>query len=147
MEGGPADRAGVKDGDLIEEIDGVATKGMALREVVDRLRGDEGTDVTIKVRQPKETKSRTMTITRGQLPHPTIEGVRKRPDGDWEVRFEGLPDPIGYLKITEIGASTPHELRKLAQQTRSARAPGHSSSTCAASIGSECGAPGRPAGR
>jgi carboxyl-terminal processing protease len=112
IERGPADRAGAKAGDLIEEIDGFDTQGVALSDVVDRLRGAEGTEVTIKVR--KGSGSRTMRITRGQLPHPTIEGVRKRPSGDWDVRLDG-PDPIGYLKITEIGASTPHELRKMVQ--------------------------------
>jgi len=117
-EGGPADRAGARPEDLIEQINGVDTKGMELRDAVDRLRGDEGTDVTIKVRQPKEPKSRTMKITRGQLPHPTISGVRKRPSGGWDVRLAG-PDPIAYLRITEIAASTPHELRKLARQLES----------------------------
>ena len=111
IEGGPADRAGVKVGDIVEEIDGVATKGVALRDVVDRLRGEEGTDVTIKVRQ----SGRTMKMTRGQLPRATIQGVRKRPNGDWDLRFDGLSDPIGYLKITDINASTPHEIRKLEQ--------------------------------
>ncbi|MGP0067092.1 MAG: S41 family peptidase [Isosphaeraceae bacterium] len=116
--GGPADRAGVKKDDLIEEIDGVATKDMVLRDAIERLRGEEGTDVTIKVRQPVAAKSRTMTITRGQLPHPTIQGIRKRPDGDWDLRFDGLAEPIGFLKIS-IEASTPHELRKMAQQLES----------------------------
>jgi len=82
------------------------------------LRGDEGTDVTIKVRQPKESKIRTMKITRGQLPHATISGVRKRPDGSWDVRLDASA-PIAYLRISEIAASTPHELRKLAQQLES----------------------------
>ena len=115
FEGGPADRAGVKNGDLLEEVDRVDTKGMSLREVIDRLRGDEGTRVAIKVRTPKETKSRTMTLTRGQLPHPTIVGIGKQAQGGWKLRLD-RPDPIGYLKVTEIAASTPHELRKLAGQ-------------------------------
>jgi carboxyl-terminal processing protease len=118
LEGGPADRAGVKKGDLIEQIDGVDTKGMPLREAVDRLRGDEGTNVTIKVRQPKARELRTYKITRGQLPRMTVRGVRKRSAGGWDVRLDG-PDPIGYLQITEISASTPHELRKLASQLES----------------------------
>jgi carboxyl-terminal processing protease len=116
FQGGPADRAGVKKGDLLEEVDGVDTKGKDLRDVVERLRGDEGTVVTIKVRQPKETKSRTMTLTRGKLPHATIEGItRNQASGDWKVRLD-VPEPIGYIKVTDIGASTPHELRKLARQ-------------------------------
>jgi len=118
FEGGPADRAGAKPGDLIEQINGVDTKGMALRDAVDRLRGDEGTDVTIKVRQPKEPKSRTMKITRGQLPHATITGVHKRPSGAWDVRLDAS-GPIAYLRINEIAASTPHELHKLALQLES----------------------------
>ncbi len=56
MEGGPAARAGVKNGDLLEEVDGVDTRGMPLRDVVERLRGDEGTDVTIKVRTPRRRR-------------------------------------------------------------------------------------------
>jgi carboxyl-terminal processing protease len=115
FEGGPADRAGVKAGDLLEEVEGVDTGGKELREVIDRLRGDEGTDVTIKVRAPKEATSRTMKITRAQLPRVTIGGVRKRPPGDESFRLDG-PDPIGYLKVREISASTPHELRKLARK-------------------------------
>jgi carboxyl-terminal processing protease len=114
-EGGPAFRAGARPQDLIEQINGVDTKEMELRDAVDRLRGDEGTDVTITVRQPNERKSRTMKITRGKLPHATVTGVRKRASGAWDFRLAG-PDPIAYLRITEVGASTAHELRKLAAQ-------------------------------
>ena len=53
FEGGPAHRAGAMANDLIEKIDDTATKGMTITEVVNRLRGDEGTDVTITVRQKK----------------------------------------------------------------------------------------------
>jgi carboxyl-terminal processing protease len=115
FEGGPADRAGAKAGDLIEQINGVDTKGVELRDVVDRLRGEEGTDVAINVRQPNESRSRTMKITRGKLPHSTISGVRKRPDGSWDGQLDGSA-PIAYFRISEISASTPHELRKLARQ-------------------------------
>jgi carboxyl-terminal processing protease len=118
IKGGPAARAGIEAGAIIEEIDGADTKGMEMREVIDRLRGEEGTDVIVKVRQPKEAKARTMRITRGLLPRATIVGIREQAPGDWELRLNVL-DPIGYLKITEITASTPHELRKLAQRMES----------------------------
>jgi carboxyl-terminal processing protease len=118
IEGGPADRAGVKKDDIVEQIDGVDTKGMAIRESVDRIRGDEGTDVTIKVRQPKEQKTRTMKMARGQLPRATVRSFRKAPAGGWDARIDG-PNPIAYLRIDEISASTPHELHKLAQQLES----------------------------
>ncbi len=113
--GGPADRAGIRKEELLLEVDGVATKGTSLRAVVDRLRGDEGTSVTVKVRGPKDEKARTLTMVRGQLPRETITGLRKQPSGDWEFRRDG-PGAIGYLKVKEIAASTPHELRKLARK-------------------------------
>jgi len=118
IEGGPADRAGVKNDDVIERIDGVDTKGMAVRESVDRLRGQEGTAVTIQVRQPGATKERTYTITRGQHARSTVQGVRKRQGGEWDCRLDGT-GPIGYLRISDIAASTPHDLRKLARQLES----------------------------
>src|SRR5262249_14179001 len=34
IEGGPADRAGVKSDDLIEQIEGVDTKGMSMRDAI-----------------------------------------------------------------------------------------------------------------
>jgi carboxyl-terminal processing protease len=116
--GGPADRAGVKKGDILEEVDGVDTRGRKLRDIVEQLRGEEGTSVTIKVRQPKEAKSRTYTITRGALPRPTIEDSRQAHGDSWRDRLD-VPDAIDYVKIKEIAPSTPHELRKLAQQLES----------------------------
>ena len=115
IEGGPADRAGVKSNDLIEQIEGVDTKGMSLRDAVDRLRGDEGTTVTIKVRQAGAAQSRSYSIVRGRHPRPTIVGWLKQPAGNWSFRMRDS-EPIAYVRINEMAGSTPHELRKLAQQ-------------------------------
>ena len=115
FEGGPADRAGAKVNDLIEKIGGTGTKGLTLAEVVDRLRGDEGTDVTITVRQPKAKESRTLTMTRASMPRTTVQGFRKRQSGGWDVRVDGS-GAVGYLRITDITASTPHEFRNMARQ-------------------------------
>ena len=86
IEGGPADRAGIKANDLIEQIEGVDTEGMSLRDAVDRLRGDAGTTVTVKVRQSSAATARTYTITRGTHPrddHGLAQAV---------IRRLGLPD-------------------------------------------------------
>jgi carboxyl-terminal processing protease len=115
FKGGPADRAGAQRGDLLEDVDGVDTKGRELRDVVDRLRGEEGTQVRIRVRQPNAQTSRALVMTRGKMPRVTVQSLRERPSGGWEVR-PSESDPIGYLRVTEISASTPHELRKLAQE-------------------------------
>jgi carboxyl-terminal processing protease len=115
FEGGPADKAGLKKGDVIEEIDGTSTEGADVREVVERLRGAEGTRVTIRVRQPKQPESRVLTITRGVLPRQTVKGLRNRADGTLDLLIPG-PERIGYVKFEEFLGSTPHELRGLARR-------------------------------
>lgn len=51
MKGLPAQRAGMRAGDVILEVDGQDVTGLTLQEVVARIRGREGTKVTIKVRR------------------------------------------------------------------------------------------------
>jgi carboxyl-terminal processing protease len=115
FKGGPADLAGVKDGDVIEEIDGNSTEGMPMPKVVERLRGAEGTQVVIRVRQPKAGVARVFTITRGTLPQITVKGIQDHPDGSAKLLMSSS-EPIGYLKFEAILGSTPHELRKLARR-------------------------------
>ncbi len=66
--GGPAHLAGVKAGDIITFIDGKPTEGSNFREMVDhRLRGVDGTPVTIKIRRPGSSKLLTFNLVRKQL--------------------------------------------------------------------------------
>ena len=147
--GGPADRAGAKQEDRIEQVDGVDTQGMKIAQVVDRIRGPEGTEVVLVVRQPKAKEARTLKMVRGTLFLPTVTGLRKRSSGDWDFDAGG-PDKIGYLRIQDITASTPHELRKLAAGARKRRVSRTDPrfTPCIASVvpshGSPGGQPSRP---
>jgi C-terminal peptidase prc len=118
LEGGPAEAAGAKAQDVIEEVDGVSTAGMSLGGVVDRLRGPEGTEVLVRFRRPETNEVFTKPMTRGTLPRATIQGLSPLPGKRWATRFDG-PAPIGYLKITEVTGSTPQELRSFAAQLES----------------------------
>jgi S1-C subfamily serine protease len=63
-EGGPAFRAGIRDGDVLMELDGVALLGRTFDDSTRRLSGAEGSTVRIKVR-------------RGNEPPFVVEAVRK----------------------------------------------------------------------
>lgn len=71
--------------------------------VVDLLRGPEGTKVRVVLRQPGEASARTCTITRGVVP---IETVAYR-----SIANE-TGTPIAHLGVHRISASAVHELRK-----------------------------------
>lgn len=115
LEGGPAQQAGAKAGDRIEAIDGIPTEGMAMVDVVDRIRGPEGTEVLIRLRKKDAADAVDVPIRRGRLPRKTVEGLSTRAGGGWEVLLPG-PAPIGYLKVAEIAGSTPQEVRAFAAQ-------------------------------
>lgn len=73
--GGPAQRGGIKPGDVIVSIDGKATRGSDFRQMVDRrLRGRAGTKVALLIYRPADKKKRRITLTRRQL---ITEGTRR----------------------------------------------------------------------
>jgi carboxyl-terminal processing protease len=115
---GPAHQAGAKPGDRILEVDGKSTQDVSLPKVVDMLRGDDGTPVTVLVRQPGSTDPRTLRMIRGVVPIDTVHGYRRGPEDNWIFR----PDPtlpIAYLEVNSISSSTLHELRQMEGQLQS----------------------------
>jgi|SRR5271165_4732577 len=100
--------------DRIEAVDGVDSKNMTIAQVVDRLRGEERSDVLITVRQPGAEEPRTLKATRRPLFVTTVLGAVKQSSGEWTYRVVES-ELIAYLRIREISPRTPHELRKIAQ--------------------------------
>ena len=64
IEDTPAFRAGILPGDLIVGIEGKETRGLSLDEVVNTLRGEPGTEVTIRIRRRGEAESWDVTLER-----------------------------------------------------------------------------------
>ncbi|MEO0080604.1 MAG: PDZ domain-containing protein, partial [candidate division WOR-3 bacterium] len=52
IEGTPAERAGIRGGDRIVEIEGKSTEGFTTDQAVKLLRGEPGTKVNIKIERP-----------------------------------------------------------------------------------------------
>jgi C-terminal peptidase prc len=109
---GPLRQAGGKSGDLILEIDGVSTEDKGLSDVVERLRGEEGSKVSVTVRQPDEKEPRQLKITRGPVPFETVVGYRRLAEDRWQFRVKA-DEPVAYVRLASVLPSTPGELRKL----------------------------------
>ncbi|MBQ7214837.1 MAG: S41 family peptidase [Synergistaceae bacterium] len=98
MEDSPAERVGLKPKDHIVKIDNEVVLGWTSDQVVQKLRGDPDTKVTVWVRREGEEELLSFEITR--------EIIKLH-----SVRNEMLSDDIGYLKLTQFKQNTYEEAR------------------------------------
>ncbi|EPM2018152.1 S41 family peptidase, partial [Campylobacter coli] len=64
IEGTPADKAGIKSGDIILKINDEATLGINLNDAVDKMRGKPKTQITLTIFRKGATKPFDVTLTR-----------------------------------------------------------------------------------
>ncbi len=72
MKGSPADQAGVRAGDIIEYIDGKATRDISLYDAKQLLNGAAGSDVKLRVLRANASPL-TLTVKRGGFRAPAAE--------------------------------------------------------------------------
>lgn len=72
LKGTPADRSGIKSGDLILKIDGTDTKGMETTAAVQKIRGPKGTEVTLTVLRSGWESPREIKVTRDVINVPVV---------------------------------------------------------------------------
>jgi carboxyl-terminal processing protease len=92
----PAARAGVKPGDVIVKINGKATEGMSLKEVVDQLRGPAGSTVEITILR-HDRKPFAVQLDRAIIHVASVK---------WQLE----PGHVGYARITTFAGKTQSEL-------------------------------------
>lgn len=73
LSGTPAERAGILPGDLITAIDDQTTEGMSIDEAVKRIRGEEGTMVTLSMFRTGDSEVRKVPVTREVITIPTVK--------------------------------------------------------------------------
>lgn len=76
----PAEKAGIKAGDIILQIDGKVTSEMSVDEAVGLIRGEKGTTVEFVLAREGEKGSLSIKVVRDNIRIPTLE-YEKRKDG------------------------------------------------------------------
>lgn len=99
IEGTPADRAGLRAGDVILSIDGFALEADTLSETINRMRGKPGTVVELTVAREHEREPLAFKLIRSHVQ------VRS-------VRSELLEPGYGYVRITHFSETSYRDLRK-----------------------------------
>jgi carboxyl-terminal processing protease len=97
IDGAPALRAGVRAGDRIERIDGVATLNMSLAEAVRRLRGDTNTRIVLTVGRDGWPGPRDIEMFRAQIRAKSVAG-------------RDLGGGVAYIRIRQLVEATPFDL-------------------------------------
>lgn len=98
----PADRAGLRPEDRILAINGEDTFGMSVTEAVDKIRGDQGTTVTLTLGRPDQEPF-DVAIVRDEI---KIDSV------SWEVRDDG----IAVISVNVFNDETPRLFARAVQE-------------------------------
>ena len=85
----PADAAGIEPGDTIVAVEGESIAGLNSTEATQKIKGPEGTEVTIAVRDAESGKVRELTITRAEVALPNVSSSVKTVRGK----------KLGYVRL------------------------------------------------
>ena len=91
---GPADQAGMRKDDVIIKVEGESVEGLSLTDISARIKGEEGTQVSITVQRQEETL--TLSVTRNRINTVVAKGNL-------------LNGTIGYVRIENFVARSAEE--------------------------------------
>jgi len=101
FEGTPSFKAGIKPGDIINQIEGKSTEGMTTADVASHLKGPLGTHVQVTMLREGADKPLVFDLVRDNIPHPTVD-----------LAFLVKPG-IGYVHIESFSSeTTSHEFEQ-----------------------------------
>ena len=98
VKGGPAEKAGIKKGDIIVEVDGENIQGKDSSYAVSKMKGKKGTNVSISVMRKGNKKPITFNIKR-EVIH------------DNTVSYKMLDDNIGYISVSAFETVTKKQFK------------------------------------
>jgi carboxyl-terminal processing protease len=99
MAGTPAAAVGLRAGDVISAVGGERTEDLNLDDVVDLVRGPEGSSVELTISRPGLNDEFTVNITRTRIPQNTVR-----------YAFMARPE-VGYIRLSEFTSSSAREVR------------------------------------
>ena len=107
MPGGPAEKGGLQDGDVIEAINGKSTREMSLAEINTEMAGDRGSSLTFSVVRPRKAAPQKIVVTRDDYSIPAVSDKMQE-------------NNIGYIRTVSLTKGKAQEIaNKIAAETKS----------------------------
>jgi carboxyl-terminal processing protease len=102
ISGGPSEKLGIRSGDKIVEIEDTVVAGIGItnRDVIDKLRGDKGTKVRVKIFRRGVKELVEYTIERDKIPIFSLDASYM------------LTPEIGYIKLNRFSQTTMSEFNE-----------------------------------
>lgn len=97
LPGGPADKAGIGSGDIIETIDGKSTHDMSLAEIKSTMTGQIGSNLECSIIRIRKIEPQKVTITRNVVPDPAPTD-------------QLMPESVGYIKALVLTKGKAQEI-------------------------------------
>ncbi|MBU3979278.1 S41 family peptidase [Patescibacteria group bacterium] len=122
LDGSPAQKAGLRAGDLIVKVNSDFTNGWSLSEAVDKIRGPKGTSVILTVLQKSELTTKELAIIRDTITIKSVISWTKKIKDIDELNkktdvFKGVEnEKIIYVRLSQFGDNTNTEWQSVAVQ-------------------------------
>jgi len=111
LEGTPAEKAGLRAGDKIIDIDGKSSQDMTLEKAVEVIRGPKNTEVVLTIFREGEESTRDIKVQR------SVIDVKS-------VKFEMKEGNIAYIRINRFGDDTVREFSSALNQAKNRQMKG-----------------------
>ncbi len=104
----PAERAGIAPGDTVVSVDGESIAGIGSAAATAKIKGPEGTEVTLGVLDAKTRKLRQLRLTRAEVTLPNISSRVEVVDGE----------KLGYVRMLSFSEGVHAQLAEAVRKVR-----------------------------
>ncbi|HEY5334228.1 MAG TPA: S41 family peptidase [Solirubrobacterales bacterium] len=112
--GSPAEAGGIEAGDTIVTVEGKSIAGENSTEATEKIKGEEGTQVTVGVLDAKTKKTTEKTLTRAEVELPNVSSRIFKTDGK----------KIGYVRLFSFSSEASKQLARGLEKVKEEEAEG-----------------------